>query len=227
MPEVEGRGEETLRNARTRQRARSSAMESPMVSPAGTRSRFQTQGYSGGIEGMTHARTRGTTRNLNESIDNDSIASICSEALMFAMTAPIPKPTRPARRNPAANGPISTKNATDWTAGIIAVVPNITRVVLVWRVITAPRAKPDTTIRVSDLFPPLRVGERVGRTRREAQGVERYLQTEEPQLSHELEWFTEPSHAPSQLRSLNPGIVQSTVSQSETSSLPRAPALFA
>src|SRR5438874_6924388 len=54
---------------------------------------------------ITQARTRGTTRNLNESIDSDSIASICSEALMFARTAPIPEPTRPASSSPATNGP--------------------------------------------------------------------------------------------------------------------------
>jgi len=101
---------------------------------------------------ITQARTRGTTRNLNESIDSDSIASICSDALMFARTAPIPEPTRPASSSPATNGPISTKKDTACTAGIIAVAPNITRVLLVWRVMTAPRAKPDTTMRASDLF---------------------------------------------------------------------------
>ena len=72
---------------------------------------------------------------------------------MFARTAPIPEPTRPASSNPATRGPISTKKPTDWTAGIIAVAPNITRVLLVWRVMTAPRAKPETVMRASDLFP--------------------------------------------------------------------------
>ncbi len=46
---------------------------------------------------ITQARTRGTTRNLEESIDNDSIASICPDALMLASTAPMPDPTLPAR----------------------------------------------------------------------------------------------------------------------------------
>lgn len=60
---------------------------------------------------MTHATTRGTTRNLNASIESDSMPSICSVALIFARTAPIPEPTLPATRRAATNGPISTKKA--------------------------------------------------------------------------------------------------------------------
>jgi len=72
---------------------------------------------------MTHATTRGTTRNLNESIESDSMLSICSVARILASTAPIPEPTRPARSRPATSGPISTKNAKDWTVGIRAPAP--------------------------------------------------------------------------------------------------------
>ena len=102
---------------------------------------------------ITHARTRGTTRNLKESIERDSIPSICSVTLIFARTAPIPEPTRPARSNPATRGPISTKNARDCTVGISVSAPNVTSVLRVWSVITAPRANPEAAIRGTDLEP--------------------------------------------------------------------------
>ena len=96
---------------------------------------------------------RGTTRNLNESTDSDSIASICSVALMLDRTAPIPEPTRPATSRPVTSGPISTKNASACTVGIHAVAPNVTRVPRVCSVRTAPSAKPDATIRGRDFDP--------------------------------------------------------------------------
>src|SRR5216683_4631089 len=58
-----------------------------------------------------HAMTRGTTRNLKESMESDSMASICSVARMLERTAPIPEPTRPATSKPVTSGPISKKNA--------------------------------------------------------------------------------------------------------------------
>ena len=79
----------------------------------------------------TQATTRGTTRNLNESTDSDSMPSICSVTRMFPSTAPMPEPTRPARRSPATKGPISTKKASDCTVGISAAAPNVTRVLRV------------------------------------------------------------------------------------------------
>src|ERR1700746_328947 len=66
---------------------------------------------------MTHATTLGTTRSLKESIDRDSMASICSVTRILASTAPIPDPTRPASRRPATSGPISTKKESAWTVG--------------------------------------------------------------------------------------------------------------
>src|SRR5208282_4466 len=101
----------------------------------------------------TQAMTLGTTRNLNESIERDSTPSICSVALMLASTAPMPDPTRPANSNPTTKGPISTKKARDCTVGISAVAPNMTSVLRVWRVITAPTAKPEATTSGTDLAP--------------------------------------------------------------------------
>jgi len=102
---------------------------------------------------IVHATIRGTTRYLKESIDSDSIASICSVALMFDRTAPIPDPTRPATNKPVTSGPISTKKASACTVGIHAVAPKVTSVLRVCSVNTAPSAKPEATTRGRDFEP--------------------------------------------------------------------------
>ena len=126
-----------------------------------------------------HATMRGTTRNLNESTDSDSIASICSVALMLDRTAPIPEPTRPATSRPVTSGPISTKNASACTVGIHAVAPNVTRVPRVCSVRTAPSAKPAATIRGRDSTRLRRAAVGSERLRRGAERIGDRPQSEE------------------------------------------------
>jgi hypothetical protein len=110
---------------------------------------------------MAHAMIRGITSILKESIESTSIASICSVARMFASSAPMPAPTRPAISKPARSGPISLKKASDWTSAIFASAPNWTSVVRVCRARTSPRAKAEDNTSGSDLQPAASICRRI------------------------------------------------------------------
>src|SRR5580658_2675298 len=101
----------------------------------------------------TQATTRGTTSNCKGSVERASMSSICSVALISARTAPMAEPARPATSRAVTSGPTSTKKPTDCTAGIMAVAPNITRVLRVCSVITAPKANPDAMTRGNEPAP--------------------------------------------------------------------------
>jgi hypothetical protein len=69
----------------------------------------------------------------------------------------------------------------------MAVAPNVTKVFLVWRVMTAPRAKPDTTMSASDLFSHFcELTGKLAKFERRPEAIDNNPQAKQPHLSDEL-----------------------------------------
>ena len=99
------------------------------------------------------ASTRVATRNLNGSIAEASIASICSVTLIEPSWAPMPAPTLPLTIKPVMIGPLSLTRENTITAGRKDLAPKRTRLSRVCNDITTPVAAPAKAINGSDFDP--------------------------------------------------------------------------
>src|SRR5919202_3641677 len=88
------------------------------------------------------ASTRLTTRNLNGSVPDTSIASICSVTFMEPNSAPMLDPTLPAAIKAVTSGPNARTMAIAINDGSQDVAPNSDRDGRDWFVKTIPVIKP-------------------------------------------------------------------------------------